>query len=137
MNISSRCEYACRAVLELALRQQSGSLLTATDIAESRSIPEKYLVHIMLQLKRAGIVRSVRGAHGGYSLALDPEAITMLDIVSAVDGPVLNPLPVNGQGSEELAGAWGGIAQTITDALSKITIRSLLDKSASRQMYYI
>ena len=58
MNISARCDYACRAAVELAKNNHTGKPLTATLIAENRDIPEKYLVHILLQLKRARIVRS-------------------------------------------------------------------------------
>ena len=94
MNISSRCEYACRAIVELALHEPAAQPYTVERIAESRHVPEKFLVHILLQLKRAGIVRSVRGARGGYLLARTPDDITLLDIVRAVDGPVLDPLPV-------------------------------------------
>ena len=69
MNISSRCDYACRAIVELAQNAPKETPLTATTIAENRNIPEKYLVHIMLQLKKAGLLTSVRGAQGGYKLA--------------------------------------------------------------------
>jgi len=93
MNISSRCEYGYRAVLELAQHRDREEPLIIESIAARRGIPEKFLVHILLQLKRAGIVRSVRGAHGGYLLAKPPEAISFLDIVEAIDGPIFGALP--------------------------------------------
>src|SRR5690606_1023379 len=98
MNISSRCEYACRAIVELARHEHTEEPLTAVFIAERRQIPEKYLVHILLQLKRAGFVRSVRGAQGGYLLAQSADEITLLDIIQAIDGPILDPLPVDDAG---------------------------------------
>ncbi|HRZ17439.1 MAG TPA: Rrf2 family transcriptional regulator, partial [Candidatus Hydrogenedentes bacterium] len=95
MNISARCEYACRAMAELALHHGDGAVITVQELANRRHIPEKYLVHILLQLKRAGLVASVRGAQGGYSLSESPDRITLLQIVAAIDGPVLTPLPVD------------------------------------------
>ena len=137
MNISSRCEYACRAILELARNDQSGDPLTASAIADSRAIPEKYLVHILLQLKRSGIVRSVRGAKGGYLLARPSDEITLRDVIVAVDGPVLDTLPVDGPGSEDLKAAWESVAGEVESVLSEVTIRGLVDKAQQTDMYYI
>ncbi len=137
MNISSRCEYASRAVIELALHQQSQETLTSVTIAEKRHIPEKYLVHILLQLKRAAIVRSIRGAQGGYMLSKPAKDITLLDIVQAIDGPVLDPLPVNDAQSDEMKPAWQGVAKKIEEALADTTIRELADGSESANMYFI
>lgn len=137
MNISARCEYACRAVVELAGVAAPATPLTATLIAERRSIPEKYLVHILLQLKRAGIVRSVRGAQGGYLLANSPENITLLDIAKSVDGPVLEPLPVDETECEDIRLAWGAAATGISEVLDGITIKSIVDKASKADMYFI
>ena len=137
MNISCRCEYACRAAIELAKHEAASEPLTATVIADRRSIPEKYLVHILLQLKRAGLVRSVRGAHGGYLLATPAEEISLEDIVSAVDGPVMDPLPVAGPGSEELETAWSRIAEETGEVLRSVTLKSLVESGHQSPMYYI
>ena len=136
MNISSRCEYACRAVVELALREHSNAPTTAVFIAEQRSIPEKYLVHILLQLKRVGIVRSVRGAQGGYLLGRSPDDITLLNIVRAIDGPVLEPLPVDDAHGRDLRGAWREVAEGIERVLERVTVRDLMTRAQS-SMYYI
>lgn len=137
MNISSRCEYAARAVVELARHMQSDEPLTAVQIAERRQIPEKYLVHILLQLKRAGLVRSVRGAQGGYLMARAPEDITLYDIVEAIDGPILDPLPVSDTGGMDLRVAWRTAAEGIAEVLRATTVRQILDKAAKANMYYI
>lgn len=137
MNISSRCEYACRAVVELALYEQSAHPLTAEVIAERRGIPEKFLVHILLQLKRAGIVRSIRGARGGYHLARPPEEITLLDIVHAIDGPVLNPLPVHDTGSADIEAVWQETGRGIEEILRGTSVRDIVDRANSSPMYYI
>jgi Rrf2 family protein len=137
MNISSRCEYGCRAAIELAHHQESQDTVTSVTIAERRHIPEKYLVHILLQLKRAGIVRSVRGAQGGYMLSRPAEDITLLDIVEAIDGPVLDPLPVNDNQSDEMKPAWREVARGIEEVLRGTTVRQLVDSAGSADMYHI
>ena len=137
MNISSRCEYACRAIVELALHESAARPCTVERIAESRHVPEKFLVHILLQLKRAGIVRSVRGARGGYLLARTPDDITLLDIVRAVDGPVLDPLPVKDAGSQDMAPAWREVGLGIEKVLQATTVRNILDRAAKSSMFYI
>ena len=137
MNISSRCDYALRAVVELARRAQSDMPYTATAIAEEQNIPEKYLVHILLQLKRAGIVRSVRGAQGGYMLAQLPPAISLLDVVTAVEGPILEPLPGIDSGSDEVVTAWRKVARTLSESLAAVSIQSILDEVSKPDMYFI
>ncbi|MCX5768990.1 MAG: Rrf2 family transcriptional regulator [Candidatus Hydrogenedentes bacterium] len=137
MNISSRCEYACRAVVELASHEPSPLPLTAEVIAGNRRIPEKFLVHILLQLKRAGIVRSVRGARGGYTLNQPPENITLLDVVRAIDGPVLQPLPVHDPGSEDISVAWRDVAAEIETILQRVTVKDILDRARKAAMFYI
>lgn len=137
MNISARCEYACRAAVELGLRHGAQTNMTSQDIAERRSIPEKYLVHILLQLKRAGIVRSVRGAQGGYLLARPPEEVRLLDIVEAIDGPTLDPLPVDDPDSDALKRAWEEVAERIRAVLAETTVRHLMEKASNIDMYYI
>jgi Rrf2 family protein len=137
MNISSRCEYACRAVVELARHENSEDPVTALAIAEKRGIPEKYLVHILLQLKRGGLVRSIRGAQGGYLLGRSPDDITLLDIVEAIDGPVLDPLPVDERASADLTPTWREVARDVTAVLRAVTVRSILERAGTTHMYYI
>ncbi len=137
MNISSRCDYALRAVVELARRPQNDLPLTATAIATEQNIPEKYLVHILLQLKRAGIVRSIRGAQGGYHLVRLPGAISLLDVVTAVEGPILDPLPGIDSASGEVVTAWRKVALSLSESLAAVTIQSILDEAAKPDMYFI
>ncbi|MGI8661674.1 MAG: RrF2 family transcriptional regulator [Acidimicrobiales bacterium] len=89
MKVSTRGDYASRALLSLALHGEGGSPTSVRDIAERTALPQPYLEQILLALKGAGIVRSKRGVGGGYVLARDPSQITLGDIVSAVDGPIV------------------------------------------------
>jgi len=88
VKVSTRGDYASRALLSLALHsaQQPTSV---RDVAERTGLPQPYLEQILLALKGAGLVRSKRGVGGGYVLARPPEEITLGEIVSAVDGPIV------------------------------------------------
>jgi len=88
VRISTRGDYACRALLSLALHRDVGGPTSVRDIAERTALPQPYLEQILLALKGAGLVRSKRGVGGGYVLAREPEDIMLSDIVSAVDGPI-------------------------------------------------
>ena len=88
MKVSTRGDYASRALLSLALHGNGAGPTSVRDIAERTGLPQPYLEQILLALKGAGLVRSKRGVGGGYVLARDPAEITLADIVSAVDGPI-------------------------------------------------
>lgn len=87
MRVSTRGDYASRALLSLALHGAS-TPVSVRDIAGRTGLPQPYLEQILLALKGAGLVRSKRGVGGGYVLAREPADITLGDIVSAVDGPI-------------------------------------------------
>src|SRR5205823_10391148 len=87
MKISARDEYACSAVLELAMNYDSEARIRVQDIAERHGIPMKFLFQIMQILKRVDIVRSRRGTEGGYVLARHPSQVTVGDVIRSVSGP--------------------------------------------------
>ena len=88
MRVSTRGDYASRALLSLALRDNYQSPTSVRDLAERTGLPQPYLEQILLSLKGVGLVRSKRGVGGGYVLARPAEAITLAEIVAAVDGPI-------------------------------------------------
>ena len=88
MRVSTRGDYACRALLSLALHAHEFGPQSVRDVAGRTGLPQPYLEQILLALKGAGLVRSKRGVGGGYVLAREPEDITLAQIVSAVDGPI-------------------------------------------------
>ncbi len=137
MNISSRCDYACRAIVELAKQTHTQLPVRANQIAESRGIPEKYLVHILLQLKRAGLVRSVRGSQGGYHLERAPGDISLGDIVKAIDGPILDPPTVEDVFGQDLEPTWRQVAKEIEEVLEGITVQEILENANQAHMYHI
>ena len=91
MKISAKAEYACLAVLALARQGPDDPPLRIREISESHGIPERYLVQILLQLKGAGLVVSTRGASGGYRLARPAAAISLGEVLTAIDGPERPP----------------------------------------------
>jgi Rrf2 family protein len=88
VRVSTRGDYACRALLSLALRDDPVTPISVRDIAERTALPQPYLEQILLALKGAGLVKSKRGVGGGYILARSPAEIRLSEIVSAVDGPI-------------------------------------------------
>lgn len=89
VKVSTRGDYASRALLSLALHVDDSGPTSVRDIADRTGLPQPYLEQILLALKGAGLVRSKRGVGGGYVLARDPADITLGQIVSAVDGPIV------------------------------------------------
>ncbi len=91
MRVSAKAEYACVAMMELAVTFNDPQPVRIKAIAEAQGIPPRFLVQILLQLKTAGLVASVRGAAGGYQLARPPEQISLADIVNAIDDRTFTP----------------------------------------------
>jgi len=89
VKVSTRGDYASRALLSLALHTDGVTPTSVRDIAERTGLPQPYLEQILLALKGAGLVRSKRGVGGGYVLARDPGTIVLSEIVAAVDGPIV------------------------------------------------
>ena len=87
MLFSARAEYACLAMLELAAQYGSPKPVPLTEIANKHGISSpRFLVQILIQLNKAGLVTSTRGAAGGYHIARRPADITLADVIAAVEG---------------------------------------------------
>ncbi len=84
MKISTKGRYAVRMLADIA--EHGTPYTTLSSVAERQGISKKYLEQIALQLHRAGLITGVRGFKGGYKLAIPPESITVLDILTAVEG---------------------------------------------------
>jgi Rrf2 family transcriptional regulator, cysteine metabolism repressor len=94
MRVSAKAEYACLAMLELAVNYETPQPVRVKAIADTHGIPQRFLVQILLQLKGAGLVVSLRGAAGGYQLARVPEEISLADIINTVDRATPRPAPI-------------------------------------------
>ncbi|MFZ0427214.1 MAG: Rrf2 family transcriptional regulator [Acidobacteriota bacterium] len=125
MKITARAEYASLSILELALHYQSGHV-QAREIAEKRQIPLKFLEQILIQLRNAGLVKSVRGASGGYLLARPPEKITLKEVVEAVEGE-LNIVDAK-LDDRTLLAVWQEIQDAFLARLDSITVQNLVTR---------
>ena len=147
MNISMKSRYAVRALIELARYEQTspGKPVRLGDIADKRDVPLQFLEQVFASLRRAGIVRSRRGASGGYSLARPAAEISVLDVVAALDG-VPSPAEctqglcdkVDGCGASSV---WIEAQQALEDVLGGTTIGDLLAREDALRggapMYHI
>ncbi|MCW2923653.1 MAG: Rrf2 family protein [Thermoleophilia bacterium] len=135
MKISAKAEYAVRAALELAASHAGGLPLKAEAISRAQEIPAKFLESILLDLRRADLVRSQRGAVGGYWLARPAVEVTIADVIRAVDGPLAyvrgeRPEQVEYNGpAEHLADVWVALRASIRAVLETSTLADVLEGS--------
>ncbi|MEW5814074.1 MAG: Rrf2 family transcriptional regulator [Spirochaetota bacterium] len=87
--VPSRVRYGIRALVQLAL-SPADNIVTVSSVAEKENISKKYLESIFTLLKRGGIITSIRGPEGGYRLARATEAITLYEIIEAIEGPIVS-----------------------------------------------
>lgn len=131
VKISAKAEYAVRAALELAAHHERGPR-KADEIAHPQDIPPKFLEAILLDLRHGGVVKSQRGAAGGYWLAQAPDQITIADVIRAVDGPLAyvrgeRPEQVAYSGSAtHLPRVWIALRAAIRDVLEITTLADIL-----------
>ena len=143
MKLSAKAEYACLAVLELALRQERPEPARLVEVAGPNGIPERFLVQILLQLKGAGFVSSVRGAAGGYRLAVEPSEISVWEIVQTVDGPTSSALGEHdtndSAGWRVLRHVWDETNRLEQEHLQQINFAHLAEMAREQNpnMYYI
>ncbi len=127
MRISAKAEYACVAMLELAANYREPQPLRIKTIAEAHGIDPRFLVQILLQLKTAGLVASVRGAAGGYKLTRPAERISLADVLNAVcreqatRSPTETPAPV----VQALHSVWNEIQAQEQRILEALTLAEL------------
>lgn len=129
MDISAKTDYAVRALLGLAARYPD--LVKVDVLVEEQQLPRKFLEAILGDLRRANLVRSHRGADGGYALARPPAEITVGAIIRAVDGPLAE---VRGLRPHEMA--YSGLAQHVPQlwVAVRASLRSVLDETSLEQL---
>jgi len=138
MKISAKCDYACKALLELSLHYGEKELTQIHKIAKNRNIPEKYLVQILIQLKGAGLVDSVRGKEGGYYLKKPPGKTTLGDVIREIDGDLLSVGSLNesslreheGKSQNTLGSIWNEVRNAISDTVDNITFEDIRKRDA-------
>jgi Rrf2 family protein len=144
MKISAKTEYACIAMLELASQFTTGEPVRIRRIAERHDVPPRFLVQILLQLKGAGLVNSVRGAAGGYQLVVPPEKVSLGHVMEVIDGSSMDEGQTSSASPDSpavkvLAQAWKDVAAVQRKMLDEITLADLLERAKGQQdqMYHI
>jgi Rrf2 family transcriptional regulator, cysteine metabolism repressor len=135
--VSQKCQYAIRAVFELARRYGRGPV-KISDIAEAQAIPVRFLQVILNQLRSAGFVQSRRGAEGGYFLAQQPGSVTVGGIVEFIEGPIVPVACMTGKDGGECAlhgkcvfiGVWRQAAKAVSDVYQRTSFQYLVDQDA-------
>ena len=137
MRVSTRGDYASRALLSLALHDNVESPTSVRDLAERTGLPQPYLEQILLSLKGVGLVRSKRGVGGGYVLAKSPESITLAEIVAVVDGPIVagdfgqphQDGACDHEGQCVLLGVWAEVGSHMREHLASFTLADMVRQS--------
>jgi len=151
MRISQRCEYALRALFELACRANDGPV-RIDDIARGQKVPRNFLANLLVQLKRGRFVQSRKGPEGGYFLARPARQIIVGDVVRFIDGPI-GPIqcvgPAAGDRCDVFEGCgyfplWRRVHEAVAGIIDHTTVEDLVEeqrrKAAARQkvlMYHI
>ncbi|OCA91215.1 Rrf2 family transcriptional regulator [Bacillus sp. FJAT-27225] len=139
MKISTKGRYGLTIMIELAKKHGEGPI-SLKSIAQANDLSEHYLEQLIAPLRNAGLVKSIRGAYGGYLLSREPSQITAGDIIRVLEGPIT---PVEGIEDEEPAKRelWIRIRDAIKEVLDSTTIEDLANHSENQYpdsyMFYI
>ncbi len=133
MKLSTKVRYGVRLMLDLALHASEGPV-ALKDIAEREEISEKYLSNLVPLLRNTGLIHSVRGPGGGYSLARQPREITLKEIVLALEGPIClvdcMEKPKLCQRSEQcvMRDIWSEITWVMREAMESVTLETIVKR---------
>lgn len=147
MKLSTRARYGTRAILDMAIHYREG-LVSVKDVAERQQISERYLEQLILPLKAAGLVNSVRGAHGGCILARTPSHIKLREVIEALEGPIDLVECVDDPDTCPHAitcvtrDVWDEVQRAIDGVLESITLQDLVERHREKAqpgsaMFYI
>ena len=147
MKVSTRGQYGARALVDLALRYGEGSVLLK-DIGRRQGISVRYLQHLLTPLIKAGILKSVRGAHGGVTLAKSPEDVRLGEAIQILEGSfapvecVDDPDSCDRYAECVTRDVWIDLKKAVTDVLDSTTLQDLAERQRERgriaeHMYYI
>ena len=142
LELSSKVEYAVLALLELASHKGEKAPLTMSEITDKQPIPDRYLEQILASLRRAGLVKSQRGSRGGFVLAREPWQITLLEIVTLMEGERKESEHVANTPEKDLIyEIWDEANAACTEVLRRYTLQDLCEQLETRRqqdpMYYI
>ena len=132
MKVSAKAQYACFAMVQLASSHGQRQPVRVKAIADAHGIPQRFLVQILLQLKGAGLVASVRGASGGYQLARGPDEIVLADVINTIDRTPESPTVVQVPSSplvRALRTVWHDVHAEEQRLLAQVTLADLVRRA--------
>ncbi|OCC15835.1 Iron-sulfur cluster regulator IscR [Dissulfuribacter thermophilus] len=134
MKLTTRTRYGTRLMVELAKNYEKGPL-QLNEIAKRQDLPLKYLEQIVMPLREAGLIKSVRGVKGGHMLARPPEDISVFDILKVTEGDALTPCTEDDPNCDrfphcETKDVWIKINKIISEELKKISLNKLIEKGS-------
>ncbi len=139
MRISTKGRYGLRLMLELGMHFGEGPISTEA-ISETQEISSNYIHNIINILQSSNLIRSIRGPKGGYILTRDPLEITVLDIITALEGSIFT---VDCVADSEICkrsdscvtrDVWSEVTSTVNEVLANITLQSLVDKQKEKDL---
>ncbi|MGL4552207.1 MAG: RrF2 family transcriptional regulator [Gemmataceae bacterium] len=141
MRISAKAEYACAAMMHLAAHFGEPGPVGVKKIAETHGIDDRFLVQILLLLKKAGLVSSVRGAAGGYQLVRAPEKVTLAQIINAIDDSTFTPSSALSEVNrtpvaQVLLDIWRQVMAEQQKLLQGLTLADLLRRTQDNALSY-
>jgi len=137
MRISQKLDYACRAMAQLAKRHDGRTITRLEELAQREAVSANFLVQILNDLRRGGLVESRRGKSGGYLLSRPPESINLREIVDAVEPSLLTfSSHTEGDSGQTVRNVWESVAESTRRQLEAVDLRQLADPGTA-PMYYI
>lgn len=135
MKLSTKGRYGVTLMIDLAMYQGDGPI-SLKSIAERQNLSEHYLEQLIAPLRNAGLVRSVRGAYGGYVLTKSPEEITIGDVIRVLEGPI----SVVDDPQDDLTYLWDQVRDAINQVLDSLNLADAAERkmaSGDNYMFYI
>jgi Rrf2 family cysteine metabolism transcriptional repressor len=136
LGVSQKCQYALRALFELALRYPSDSVTTVAEISKAQNIPPRFLEQILSKIRTAGYIESRRGNQGGYVMTASPSGISVGEIIRFIEGadesidclkkPGSSHCPFRGDCS--FKDLWERAKSSMSDIFDATTFQDLIDK---------
>jgi Rrf2 family protein len=137
MKISAKVDYACRVLAELARLHGKAELAQIEHLARTEHVPPHFLAQILSELRNGGLLTSRRGIQGGYALARPPDQISLLDIITVIEGDILELNGTkNGRSARRMHEVWSDVRETLAEKTKSYTLDRLVSH-APEEMYYI
>jgi len=136
VRISQKLEYACRALAQLAKNFDGQTITRLDEIAQREAVSANFLVQILNDLRKSGLINSKRGKMGGYLLAKPAKSITLYEIVNSVEPTLIDKtMSSNGESGESVSKIWRTVSSDFSNNLRQVTLEDMLPEEESGMFY--